>query len=62
MEFRSIYRNDCPHFPNPLALGLTAGGEEYEVLDYSSWTRVAVGLTTVRRRAFSFRSRDGLLA
>jgi len=62
-EFRSKYRDDCPHFPNPLTLGFTAGGGEgYEVVNYSSWTRVAVGVTNVRRRTFSFRSRDGLLA
>jgi hypothetical protein len=50
-------------FPNPLTLGFTAGGGEgCEVVNYSCWTRVAIGVTNVRRRAFSFRSRDGLLA
>ena len=49
-------------FPNPLAPGFTARGKEYDVVDYSSWTRAAIGVTNVRRRAFSFRSRDGLLA
>ena len=49
-------------FPNPLARGLTAGGEDYDVVDYSSWTRAAVSVTNVRGRTFSSRSRDSLLA
>ena len=62
IELRSIYRNDCPLFPNPLAGGLTAGGEEYEVVNHSSRTRVVIGVTNIRRRTFSSRSRDSLLA
>ena len=46
---------------HPLAGG-AAGGEKYEMVDYSSWIRAAVGLTNVGLRVFSFGSRDGLLA
>ena len=50
-------------FPNPLTLGFTAGGGEgYEVVNYSCWTRVAVSVTNIRRRTFSSRSRHSLLA
>jgi len=49
-------------FPNPLARGHRAGGEGYDVVNYSSWTRVAVGVTNIRRRTFSSRPRDSLLA
>ena len=49
-------------FPNPLASGLTAGGEGYEVVNYSSWTRLVVSVTNIRRRTFSSRSRHSLLA
>jgi hypothetical protein len=49
-------------FPNPLAGGLTAGGEGYEVVNHNSWTRLAVSVTNIRRRTCSSRSRDSLLA
>ena len=64
-EFRSLYRGDCPIFPNPLAPGFTARvtiGEGHEVVNYSSRVRVAFGVANVRWRAYSSRSRDGLLA
>ena len=63
MEFRNIYIETIARiFPDPLAPGFRACGEKYDAVAYSSWTRAAVSVTNVRRRAFSFRSRNGLLA
>ena len=45
-------------FPNPLARGFTAGGERYDAVNYSRWTRVALGVTNIRRRTFRSRLRD----